>query len=93
MSKEVKTYVVTGNNFPVWLNDATRSGYVRVIFDEGEFSHIVVDSPNGKKMAYYGDVIVKTHSGISVLTGEQAQKYKVIPKRIKKQEEKKDENE
>ena len=80
----IEHYVVTGQNYPVWLNNAARNGLAKTITDiDGNFSHIIVTTPSGKKTANVGDVIVKTHSGCSVLTGEQARKYKLLPKNSK----------
>lgn len=93
MGEKVDIYIVTGNNYPAWVGDASRRGLVRVSVDEdGEFDKIVVETNTGRKFAKIGDVLVKTRTGISVLTGEQAKKYKVVPKNMKV-EVKQDENE
>lgn len=89
---EIQKYLVTGKNYPEWLNNGARLGLVKTVLDDdGEFSHIIIEAPTGRKFAYKNDVIIKTRSGFSVLTGEQANKYKVnfVPK--KKSEEKADE--
>ena len=79
----IESYVVTGNNFPEWLMNGTKNGIVRVVKDDdGNFVHIAIESPSGRKIAKKDDVIIKTKSGYSVVTGEQAKKYRVtyIPK-------------
>jgi len=83
----VERYIVTGNNIPAWLNDYANKGIVRVIVDEdGEFEKIQLELPTGRKFAKYGDVILKERNGLCVLTGEQAKKYKVIPREIQKED-------
>lgn len=88
----VEKYIVTGNNFPEWLMNGTKNGTVRIVKDDdGNFIHIAIESPSGRKFAKKDDVILKTRSGYSVVTGEQAKKYRVtfVPK--KKVEVKEDE--
>ena len=93
----IEKYVVTGGtNFPDWFKEGSVKGLVSVITDDdGEFVHILVNTPTGRKFAKKGDVVVKTRSGFSVVTGEQAQKFKMNfvpkPKKVEKTEEKKDE--
>lgn len=95
---EVQKYIVTGNNYPEWLNNGARLGLVKTIMNEdGKFSYIIIETPTGRKIANVNDVIVKTRSGYSVLSGEQANKYRVtfVPKKKVKVEEREenDENE
>lgn len=81
---EIQKYVVTGSNYPDWLNGGAAIGLIKTVMDdEGKFSHIIVEAATGRKFAYKNDVIVKTKSGFSVLTGEQAEKYRVtfVPKK------------
>lgn len=93
----IEKYIVTGgDNFPDWFKEGSTKGLVRVVMNEdGEFDYILVNTPTGRKFAKKGDVVVKTRSGFSVISGEQAQKYKVtfIPKqkKVEKTEDKKDE--
>lgn len=91
----VEKYIVTGYNFPEWFKEGSSKGLLRIVKDdEDHFVHIVVETPVGRKFAKKGDVVVKTKSGYSVMTGEQAQKYKVnfIPKKKDdKKEDKKNE--
>lgn len=80
----VQKYIVTGSNYPEWFMNGSKQGLIKVVNDEdGNFSHIVIESPSGRKYAKKNDVVIKTRSGYSVLTGEQAKKYKVdfVPKR------------
>ncbi len=82
---DIEKYIVTGKNLPEWLNSVTNKGIARVVFDEdGNFKHIQMELPTGRKFAKLNDVILKTRSGFVVLTGEQAQKYRVVPKRVEK---------
>lgn len=88
----VESYIVTGKNAPDWLRAGADKGIIKFINDEdGNFDHIIVESPTGRKFAKEGDVIVKTRSGFSVVTGEQAKKYKVTfvpnPKKVKNEKE------
>ena len=88
----VESYIVTGKNAPDWLRAGVDRGIIKFINDEdGNFDHIIVESPTGRKFAKEGDVIVKTRSGFSVVTGEQAKKYKVtfVPnsKKVKNEKE------
>lgn len=88
----VERYVVTGFNYPEWFKNGSGKGLLRVINDdEGNFLHILVETPTGRKIAKKGDVVVKTKSGYSVLTKEQAEKFKVTfaPKKKEKEVEKK----
>lgn len=95
----VDKYIVTGKNAPDWLRAGADRGIIKFVTDDdGNFDKIVVESPTGRKIAKEGDVIVKTRSGYSVITGEQAKKYKVTfvpnpkkPKNEKESEDKKDE--
>ena len=74
----VESYIVTGKNAPDWLRAGADKGIIKFINDEdGNFDKIIVESPTGRKFAKEGDVIVKTRSGFSVVTGEQAKKYKM----------------
>lgn len=83
----VERYIVTGNNIPAWLRDYMNKGIVRVVKNEDEeFEKIQLELPTGRKFAMYGDVILKERSGLCVLTGEQAKKYKVIPREIQKED-------
>lgn len=75
----VDRYVVTGKNAPDWLRAGADRGIIKFVTDDdGNFDKIIVESPTGRKIAKEGDVIIKTRSGFSVITGEQAKKYKVI---------------
>lgn len=91
----IEKYIVTGDNFPDWFKEGSTRGLVRVVMnEEGEFDYILVNTATGRKFAKKGDVVVKTRSGFSVISGEQAQKYKVtfVPKKkVEKVEDKKDE--
>lgn len=74
----VESYIVTGKNAPDWLRAGADRGIIKFINDEdGNFDKIIVESATGRKFAKEGDVIVKTRSGFSVVTGEQAKKYKM----------------
>ena len=92
----IEKYIVTGgDNFPEWFKEGSTRGLVRVVMnEEGEFDYILVNTATGRKFAKKGDVVIKTRSGFSVISGEQAQKYKVtfVPKKkAEKVEDKKDE--
>lgn len=92
---EIQKYVVTGSNYPDWLNGGAAIGLIKTVMDdEGKFSHIIVEAATGRKFAYKNDVIVKTKSGFSVLTGEQAEKYRVtfVPNKKKENQKKAEEN-
>ena len=91
MSKDkIDVYIVGDGRKPDWLDSESAGGRIRMVYDDGELLHASVSTVGGVKKAKAGDVIVKQKSGLSVLTAEQARKYKLIPV-VKKSEVKKDE--
>lgn len=96
MSKELQFYVVGDGKKPDWFIAESGSGRIRMTYDDDEFQYASVSTVGGVKKALEGDVIVKQKSGLSVLTREQAIKFKLIgsPKvQNVQKEEKKDGNE
>lgn len=74
---QTEKYVVgSGEKAPQWLNNASARGIVR--FQNGENESITVNTVSGVKVAVAGDVILHLPSGLAVLTGAQARKYKVV---------------
>lgn len=78
MSKELQFYVVGDGKKPDWFIAESGSGRIKMVYDDGDFLYASVSTVGGVKKALEGDVIVKQKSGLSVLTREQAIKFKLI---------------
>ena len=74
-----ETYVLTKTNdkAPQWFYDETSAGRIRLFYEDDELTHASVFYLGKTMRANIGDTIMRTKNGISVLTKEQARKYKV----------------
>lgn len=71
-----------GEKLPEWFKEYCSSGRAKVIYDdEGDFEKIIIYAPAKTYEAKKDDVVLLLKSGLTVLTKEQAAKYKVLPKK------------
>jgi len=79
MLNKTQTYTLKSNNdnAPTWFHDEAAAGRIRMFYEDDEFQYATVFTPIKTITAKIGDVIMKTRNGVTVLTKEQARKYKV----------------
>lgn len=80
---EAKKYTVSksASNFPDWFKQQAAEGRIKLnLNDDGQVDNVVVYSPTGRSVAHVGDVVMLMKSGLSVISEEKAQKYKVQQK-------------
>ena len=78
-ANSAETYVLAkdNNKAPEWFFDETSAGRIRLFYEDDELLYATVFILGKTVRANIGDTILKTKNGISVLTKEQARKYKV----------------
>lgn len=87
-SNTLEIYEIGLGKIPAWVEAEVNTGRIRMITDDdGGLQEVIVNTVTGIKRAHTGDVILKKHSGVTVVSGEQAEKYKLKPKKEAKKTE------
>ena len=64
---ELKQYVLFDKNVPEWVNEQSKLGRIKLLFDEdGNPIGAVVHSPSKSETIGVGDAIILTKSGLSI---------------------------
>ena len=68
---------IVGERTPQWFDSQVSMGRARVNYDGKNISNIVIYTPTGTSVAFVGDVIAMTQSGMVVIPAKKAVQYKL----------------